>query len=75
MLAAASACGRLFFHAHHLLDVMAGCAVGAGFTWALRAALGGWENCGWRHYAGVQCCFLLVWRAMHRFPQRGVADQ
>ena len=63
LLAVLSAGGRMFFHAHHLMDVVAGCAVGAGCTMGLHAALGGaWELCGWRHYACVQAAFLVVWR-------------
>lgn len=63
LLAVLSAGGRMFFHAHHLLDVLAGCAVGAGCTLGLHAALGdAWELCGWRHYACVQAAFLVVWR-------------
>lgn len=47
--------GRMYFHAHHLLDVSVGAAVGATVTTALHAALGR-ETFTWGHFIAAQVC-------------------
>lgn len=46
---AAGMFGRVFIHAHHLLDVIVGASIGLGSATLLHVAIGGWQNCGVPH--------------------------
>ena len=69
--ALAAGFGRMFFHAHHALDVAAGAALGAASTLALDAALGGagfgggggGPGAGWRAvgFVHVLAAFAAFW--------------
>ena len=48
---AAGMFGRVFIHAHHLLDVAIGASIGLACTALLNASIGGWQNCGLSHLA------------------------
>mmetsp|Transcript_4582 Transcript_4582/g.8565 ORF Transcript_4582/g.8565 Transcript_4582/m.8565 type:complete len:296 (-) Transcript_4582:404-1291(-) len=65
-----SAFGRMYFHAHHLVDVVTGLILGYVVTLTLNTCLGGIEGITWWHFNAAQLIFLVVWRQMHKFPER-----
>ena len=50
---AAGMFGRVFIHAHHLLDVVVGALIGVTSTALLHVCIGGWQQCGVPHLACV----------------------
>jgi len=49
LVTAAGMFGRVFMHAHHLLDVVLGASIGLACAALLNFAIGGWKTCGWPH--------------------------
>ena len=82
LFAVAAGFGRMFFHAHHLLDVAAGASVGAASTLALDAAIAhfsaggdadGWRRVGFVHvlgnFAAFWCLYKCLQVAHHPLPE------
>ena len=56
--------GRMYFRAHHLLDVVAGCVLGGGMTLVLSTAIGGWQHSELIHFFVVVTFFIVTWRVI-----------
>ena len=71
---AMAAFGRVFFHAHHLLDVFIGGSIGAVVVLTLDRLLG-IETFTWWHFLAAHFIFVLSWKRLNKsFPQRAGAS-
>jgi len=62
-----TAVGRMYFHCHHLFDVLAGSALGLGVTLTLSRA----GRLGWSHVLLLQLCLAGLWKPVQRLKPQG----
>ena len=63
-----SAFGRMYWQAHHLLDVLVGGALAAGTCQALELLLGGASAAQWWHLGLAQLLVLVLAKALRAIP-------
>jgi len=70
----AAALGRVYFHAHHVLDVTAGAGLGVGITWLLGRVLTSWNFFGVYHFVGILVIFAVGWKLINTKLQPAVPE-
>ena len=58
--------GRVYFHAHHVVDVVVGSGLAVGMAVVLSVVGGGWEEFGVVHFFGVIALFVVLWRLIDK---------
>mmetsp|Transcript_127347 Transcript_127347/g.254397 ORF Transcript_127347/g.254397 Transcript_127347/m.254397 type:complete len:309 (-) Transcript_127347:232-1158(-) len=72
--AAAALCGagRVYFHCHHVLDVVAGQCIGGGIAWMLSQH----TPCNWPQVLLSQLFLMLLWKPVQKLkPKQGVQQE
>jgi len=67
-----SGAGRIYFHCHHVLDVLVGQCFGGGITWMLSH----YGPCNWPQVLLSQLFLMLLWKPVQKLkPREGVQQE
>ena len=72
-IVAATSFGRVYFWAHHVLDVVAGAALGIVVTFGMEKLVGDWRHFTLWHVACAWVFMIACYVRVYRNPQANVA--